>query len=275
MPNIINKKKQNFKRKKIKFTIVTVVLNAEKDLQSTIKNVMEQTYKNYEYIIVYTPSTDKTWDIIVKNKRYIDKVLINKKIGVYPPMNMATKYSRGDYINFLNSGDFFYNKKTLYDVSKFANNKFDVIYGDSVVKYENYYKKIPSLHINRMFNGMIFSHQSCFVKSDLQKKYKFNLKYLYSSDFDIILKLYNKKCNFFKINKPLSISKAGGIADRYRINTIKENLKIVKHQNNEIYFRSLYHFIKKYFYFKIIIVMRSFLPEFLFYKFKKYKNKIF
>ena len=45
MPNIINKKK-NFKRKKIKFTIVTVVLNAEKDLQSTIKSVMEQTYKN-------------------------------------------------------------------------------------------------------------------------------------------------------------------------------------------------------------------------------------
>ena len=57
--------KKNLK-KKLKFSIITVVLNAEKDLERTIKSVSEQTYKNYEYIIVYTPSTDKTWDIIIK-----------------------------------------------------------------------------------------------------------------------------------------------------------------------------------------------------------------
>ena len=65
-------------KKKLKFSNI-LVLNAEKDLERTIKSVSEQTYKNYEYIIVYTPSTDKTWDIIIKNKKKFDKILINQK----------------------------------------------------------------------------------------------------------------------------------------------------------------------------------------------------
>jgi len=273
--NLFYKKKNNSSSKaKVKFTIITVVLNAEKDLERTIKSVVNQSYKNYEYIIVYTPSTDKTWNIILRNKKYINKILINNKLGVYPPMNLGTNYSEGEYINFLNSGDFFYNKKTLYNVSKFVNQNYDVIYGDSVVKYDNYVKKVPVLPFNKIFYGMIFSHQSCFIKLNLQKNYQFNLKYLYSSDYDLILKLYNKKSSFFKINKPLSISKSDGIADKNRFHTIYENLIIVKSQNNEKYLKSFFYFIKKYFYFKIIMFLKIFLPSNLFYKIKKYKNEI-
>ena len=266
--------KKNLK-KKLKFSIITVVLNAEKDLERTIKSVSEQTYKNYEYIIVYTPSTDKTWDIIIKNKKKFDKILINQKIRSISPMNLGTKHSKGEYINFLNSGDFFGNKNTLYTVSKFTDSGYKVIYGNSAVKYSDYTKKIPTLSIDKIFYGMIFSHQSCFIKSNLQKKYKFNLKYLYSSDYDLILRLYNKKYNFFKIDKSLSISKSEGIADRNKIKTIEKNLKIVKIRNNERYIQSLLYFIKKYSYFKIIFLFKMLLPEVLFYKFKKYKNKFF
>ena len=95
-------------------------------------------------------------DLIYKYKKFIDKIIINYEIGVYPAMNVGIKYAKGEYINFLNAGDYFYNTKTLNDIIKFANTNMDVIYGDSQVLYKNYKKKLPALSINQIYNGMIF-----------------------------------------------------------------------------------------------------------------------
>ena len=49
-----------------KITIITVVKNNEKYLEENIKSLINQTYQNYEHIIVDGLSTDKTMDIITK-----------------------------------------------------------------------------------------------------------------------------------------------------------------------------------------------------------------
>ena len=58
------------KKKKPKITIVTVVRDAENFLEKTIINIKNQKFKNYEYIVVYTESSDNTWNIILKYKKF-------------------------------------------------------------------------------------------------------------------------------------------------------------------------------------------------------------
>ena len=84
-----------------KITVITIVYNSEETIERTIKSVLSQSYSNLEYIIVYTPSQDKTFDIIKKYKTKIDKVILCEKRGIYLNMNVAIKSASGKYINFM------------------------------------------------------------------------------------------------------------------------------------------------------------------------------
>jgi len=171
-----------------RITIITVVYNGEETLEITIKNILNQDHKNIEYIIVYTPSNDKTFDIIKKYENKIDKILINFDIGIYQSMNLGTKFATGKYINFMNSGDFFYKKNIVSNLFKIKQ-KVDVLYGDCKVKYPNFTKTIRSSSPRDIKYKMFFSHQSSFIKSSIQKEIGFNVKYNLAADYDFFCKL--------------------------------------------------------------------------------------
>ena len=107
--------------------------NDEKNIERTIKNILTQNYKNFEYIVLYTPSKDNTLKIIKKYQNKIDKVIIGYKRGIYENMNLATKFAEGEYINFMNCGDYFENNKIISNIFK-INNNAEVIYM-VIVKY--------------------------------------------------------------------------------------------------------------------------------------------
>ncbi len=222
--------------KKVKVSVITVVYNGEDTIEKTIKNVLNQTYKNVEFILVYTPSSDRTFDIIKKYKSLIDKVVINTgDIGIYQSMNIGIKLASGKYTNFMNSGDYFFNKNTI-SRTIYTNTSEDVLYGDVKVLYPNFSRKIKALRESEIKNKMFFSHQSCFVKTELYKKYMFDLKYYYSSDYDFFYKLFKKK-KLFKYTKTiLSICKAYGIVDREKYITLYQNL-IISNKHRKKYIR--------------------------------------
>ena len=229
---ILSEKKKKFKKKNLKVTVVTVVYYGEKTLEKTIKNVLNQKYDNLEYIIVYSPSKDKTFEIIEKYKKKIHKLILNYDIGIYQSMNLGAHYASGDYINYMNSGDYFYHKYTIRDIFK-KKIYSDVIYGNCQVYYKNFKRNIKSEKIQNLKDKMIFSHQSCFVKTKIQKKFLFEKRYYYSADYDFFAKLYKKKYKFFFINKNLSICMSNGIVDRKRHITLYQNLVIsLKYFNN-------------------------------------------
>ena len=185
-------------RKSIKFekiSIITVVYNGENTLEKTIKNVLNQDYGNTEYIVVYTPSIDSTFDIIKKYENKIDKILFNYDIGIYQSMNLGTKFASGKYINFMNSGDFFYRKNTISNIFK-SKHYSDIVYGNCQIKYPNFVKTIKATKINDIYSKMFFSHQSCFVKTSIQKKIGFNVNYDLAADYDFFCKLVKLKKNF-------------------------------------------------------------------------------
>ena len=120
-----NNRKDNFNmnyleasNNKPMISIITVVFNGEKYLEQTIKSIINQTYKNFEYIIIDGGSTDGTLEII---KKYEDKIsywISEKDKGISDAFNKGVMAAKGDYINFQGDGDGFLSSETLEEIFK-------------------------------------------------------------------------------------------------------------------------------------------------------------
>ena len=96
--------KKNLKSKPL-ITIITVTLNSEKYLKETLKSIFNQSYQNYELIIIDGSSKDKTLRIIKKNEKKIDYWISKKDKGIYDAFNKGLSLARGELIGFVNSDD--------------------------------------------------------------------------------------------------------------------------------------------------------------------------
>ena len=86
-----------------KFSIVIPVYNVEKYIKRTLDNVFNQTYKDFEVIIVNDGCTDKSIELA---KEYKVKVVNDKHVGVSEARNIGEKYAKGEYLLFLDSDDY-------------------------------------------------------------------------------------------------------------------------------------------------------------------------
>ncbi|QTE39016.1 glycosyltransferase family 2 protein [Mucilaginibacter gossypii] len=101
-------------------TIITATYNSGSVIEKSILSVIDQTYKNIEYIIIDGNSTDGTVGIIEKYDKYITKWISEPDKGVYDAWNKALKLSSGNWITFIGSDDVFY-PSALADYVDFIN----------------------------------------------------------------------------------------------------------------------------------------------------------
>lgn len=102
----------------MKFSIITINLNNKIGLEKTIKSVISQTFKDYEFIIIDGNSTDGSKEVIEKYRSFISYSISEPDGGIYEAMNKGTSVSNGDYCNFLNSGDCYHDSTVLDHLSK-------------------------------------------------------------------------------------------------------------------------------------------------------------
>ncbi len=235
----------------MKISVITICYNSEKEIEKTIKSVVFQNYNNIEYIIVDGGSTDNTLNIINKYKsKFNIKLISEKDNGIYDAMNKGVDMATGEYINFMNSGDYFYSNNTINEIMPFLNNE-DIVYGNTKVIYKNFenIKKEPSP--DNLWKGRI-PHQSAFIKTLINKKYKYNTKNELVADFEFFLKVYYSSGNIKKIDKTISIFSKDGITEKKSMQVIKDAHKTVKKFKKgikvDIYYNLLKikPFIKKY-----------------------------
>ena len=112
-----------------RFSIITVSYNAKEDLEKSIKSVSNQTFKNYEYLVIDGNSTDGTKELLRKYDKEINYWVSEKDNGIYNAMNKGARVAKGDYLYFLNAGDTFSDKNSLEGVSREIDNNQDLIYG--------------------------------------------------------------------------------------------------------------------------------------------------
>ena len=187
--------KENYRQSKFKnplITVITVVRNGEDTLEKTILSVINQTYTNIEYIIIDGASTDSTLKII---KKYNDKITYwtsEPDNGIYDAMNKGIEISTGEWINFMNAGDTFYNENVITNILHYLNSDFDIVFG-----LRNNQKRKKKINVNWwfLFKNMGICHQTIFSRKNCLLE-KFDLRYRIASDFNWILSVYSNEAKF-------------------------------------------------------------------------------
>jgi len=113
----------------MKLSIITVNLNNKSGLQKTIDSVISQTYKDFEWIIIDGGSTDGSKELIEQYSQYITYWISEPDKGIYNAMNKGIVQAKGEYLQFLNSGDALYDKYVLDKILKATNITSDIITG--------------------------------------------------------------------------------------------------------------------------------------------------
>lgn len=191
----------------MKLSIVTVTFNCQDLVRKTIISVLEQVYQEVEYIIVDGKSTDKTYEIITeysgRDKRI--KCVSDYDTGIYNAMNKALNYVTGEYVLFLNAGDYLYSKNTLaHFADKIVETHYpDIINGNTIV-YTNFgIDKIERKPFNKKLFVMAntICHQSVLARTELFKEYQFDELFQYCADRDWLYYMYFKGKKFIYMNE--------------------------------------------------------------------------
>ena len=101
----------------MRYTIITINYNNKDGLRQTIKSVIEQSFKDFEFIIIDGGSTDGSLDVLKEYNEKITYWISEPDNGVYNAMNKGIAKAHGDYLNFMNSGDCFYNSNVLANIA--------------------------------------------------------------------------------------------------------------------------------------------------------------
>lgn len=209
-------------------SIVTVVLNDAPNIEKTILSVLSQIDCNFEYILIDGGSNDGTLNTIDKYKDKFSCVISEKDQGIYYAMNKAISRANGKWLFFLNSGDVFFDKKTLSSFFSYESSDAFVLYGQHIIDYVGAVRKHTPKNLSHLWTGMLFSHQSVFVITALLKQYKFDTTYRLASDYDLISKLFNLRYKFQYVPRIVSVISANGVSDEQRLLVFSEYLKISK-----------------------------------------------
>ena len=188
-----------------KFSIITITYNAEAFLPRTVESVLSQHYRDIEHIIIDGASTDSTISVAqdymqrsyaAQNGHEV-RIVSEPDNGLYDAMNKGLRQASGDYICFLNAGDFFPNANVLDTiVSRSLTGKIRqqlpaVIYGDTDIvdnegNFLRHRRLAPPRNLTwRSFRkGMLVCHQAFYARLDIARTVPYDTRYRYSADVD-------------------------------------------------------------------------------------------
>jgi glycosyltransferase involved in cell wall biosynthesis len=179
----------------MKLSIITICHNEIKGIKSTIQSVLNQVFRDFEYLVIDGNSTDGTREIIESYKDKLDLFISENDSGIYSAMNKGLSRAKGEFILFLNGGDYLYNEKVLADVFSFEIRK-PIIYGycetRTSINTPTLFRAPKNLTKFHLIKTSI-PHQATFVRRELFLKYgMFDETFKIAGDYDLLLRFVVK-----------------------------------------------------------------------------------
>ncbi|TLD96865.1 glycosyltransferase [Helicobacter jaachi] len=269
-----------------KVSIITIVYNDKAHILETMDSVITQDYPYIEYIIIDGASHDGSKECIesyITNLAHIThkdearfyleathrqknvhfKFLSQKDSGIYDAMNKGIELASGEWCNFMNSGDRFYNTHTITElftqfIESYGGGDSDVIYGDTHIIYDNIHSKILHAQDTSHKYHHRFIHQSAFIATPLMRRYKYDTAFKIAGDTDFFTKAYNNGAKFTYLPIIISSFTCEGISSKPSWQVFKEDCAI-GYKYNRLF--PIFHTFKYLFYVIPRFIIRSLIPH--------------
>lgn len=238
----------------VKFTVITITYNAEDCVGRTLESVFKQTYEDIEHLIIDGASSDNTLQLAKAYKQRNDttgtghKIIIHSEPdhGIYDAMNKGLTQASGDYVVFMNAGDFFPQADTLEMIVHKCRLKENpsaempaVLYGNTnIVDNEGRFLHLrrlqPPAHLTwRSFrHGMLVCHQAFYARTDLAKTTQFDMRYKFSADVDWCIRVMHEGeragLTLYNINEIVACYTKEGATTRHHLESLFERFDVMR-----------------------------------------------
>ena len=195
-----------------KVSILLSVYNAESSIESSIKSILSQTYKNFELLIMDDHSSDKTLKICEKMRSIDSRITLFKNsinLGLTKSLNILALNSNGAYIARQDADDISLDERIEKQLSFLKKNKFDAVYSRTFLKDT---KKISPKITHYLPKKIVIKYKNPYIHGTLLIKRKalkavnfYDEDFYYAQDLKLVLDLQKTNYKIGIMNEPLYI----------------------------------------------------------------------
>ena len=205
-------------------SVVTVALNAAKDLPLTIESVLGQEGADIEYIVVDGGSWDETGALLNRYEDDLDAVVRIEHASIYHAMNEAVASCNKDYVLFLNAGDRLFARDTLKQMLGRVDGRPDIFFGDHIyvngrleifkraATFEQTAADLRAGRLTQKWHSQIPGHQATFTARALLCEQRYDTRYRICADHDFLLRAYDRGARFQYIDEVVAHYIGGGFS---------------------------------------------------------------
>lgn len=203
-------------------SVITVCYNSSKTIAHTVESMLQQTYENYEYIVIDGASTDNTLNILKSYEPRFGgkmKIISEPDSGIYDAMNKGIRKASGKLIGLVNSDDYY--EKNALEVMAREYNKLQkehvVLYGfQRSLEGEDEVNVV--LYHHKYLGRQMITHPTCFVSKQVYRDFgMFDTSYRSSADYEFMLRLlYTEQVYFQPVYEIISNFQLGGMSGSQR-----------------------------------------------------------
>lgn len=199
----------------MKLSVITVNLNNVVGLDKTMTSVLQQSFQDFEYLIIDGGSTDGSREVIARHEQHLSYWCSEKDSGVYNAMNKGIVHAQGEYILFLNSGDYLADEKVLEKVVPHLSG-MDIVYGDLIFQWKDgrcFTAAYPDvLNLRYLLEGTL-AHPSSFIRRNLFDGCLYTESYRIVSDWEFwVRKIVLEEVSYKHLPFVISIFDTDGIS---------------------------------------------------------------
>ena len=198
----------------MKVSIITITYNDLEGLKDTYRSIRQQTFRDFEWIVVDGGSTDGTKAFLEEHQEELAWWCSEKDKGVYNAQNKGTEHARGEYSIYMNSGDSFFSDDVLQRVFEQETNA-DVIYGNWMLVFENGKKRLghaPEAADLAYFFEDNMCHQSMLIRTEAVRNRPYDESFRIYADWEEWLALLTQGKRFERRDLTICNFLVGGIS---------------------------------------------------------------
>ena len=243
-----------------KFTVITITYQAEAVVGRTLQSVLSQSYEDIEHLIIDGASTDGTLALVETYKQQSDasgcghKVIVKSEPdeGIYDAMNKGLTQASGDYIVFMNAGDFFPQDDTLEQIARRCHlnelpsselpavlyGNTNIVDGEGKFLYPRRLQPPERLTWRSFRHGMLVCHQAFYARTDIAKNLQYDTQYKYSADVDWCIRVMHEGermgLPLYNINMVVANYTEEGATTRHHRESLKERYRVMARHYGQV-----------------------------------------